>query len=178
MSQGGILNSVGGPIAPTIPTSFVEDSGTAIPSSNTLHIVGGTGVTTRGSGNTVVINGSGGGFTWNNVTGTTAVMAAQNAYQPNNASLVTLSYGTGGGAGFNFGDTILVKGLGAGGWTITQFNSGDQIIFGNKATTPGSGGSLSSSNQYDVVALVCTATAAPGSLIWQVIYSIGNLTIV
>lgn len=46
---------------PAIPTSFVTDSGTAVPSLNTLNIVGGTGIDTAGSGNTVTINVSGTG---------------------------------------------------------------------------------------------------------------------
>lgn len=42
--------------APAIPTSFVTDDGTAVPAANILNILGSPGVTTSGSGNTVIIS--------------------------------------------------------------------------------------------------------------------------
>ena len=42
--------------AGTVATSYTEDSGTAIPSAGVLQVVGGTGVNTAGSGNTITIN--------------------------------------------------------------------------------------------------------------------------
>jgi len=44
---------------PEIPTSFVTDSGTAVPVANTLNIFGGTDITTSGAGNTVTISFTG-----------------------------------------------------------------------------------------------------------------------
>jgi hypothetical protein len=60
MSQIYKALTSGGPIPPEIPTSFVTDSGTAVPVANILNILGddsnvnnNNGILTTGSGNTV-----------------------------------------------------------------------------------------------------------------------------
>lgn len=125
---------------------------------------GGTGLSAAGtSGNVLTSNGTiwtsappsggGGGLTFNNVTGTTQAMAVNNGYIANNASLVTFTLPS----TATIGQIVQVVGAGAGGWTIAQ-NSGQVMHFGNINSTSGVGGSLSSSNQYDGIQLICTAT--------------------
>ncbi len=60
MSQAGIITSTDN--NPAIPTSFVADSGTAIPAANTLNVLGATsstnsanGIKTLGSGSTLTV---------------------------------------------------------------------------------------------------------------------------
>jgi hypothetical protein len=55
MSQQGIIDVESG--NPQIPTSFITNTGTAIPLLNVLEILGGQGITTSGSGNTITISG-------------------------------------------------------------------------------------------------------------------------
>lgn len=57
MSQAGIIDVVG--TNPSIPTQFDANTGFAVPLANILNIVGGTNVTTTGSGNTITIDASG-----------------------------------------------------------------------------------------------------------------------
>lgn len=67
MSQAGSISVAGGGGA----TSFVEDVGAATPVAGVINILGGTGVTTTGAGNTVTISLSGGGVAVEHLTGTT-----------------------------------------------------------------------------------------------------------
>lgn len=144
------------------------------PDTNANINVKGDGTTITVTGNpgtnTLTISAISGGFTWNNVTGTSATMAKENGYAANNAGLVTLTLPS--TASSTFGDTIKIMGFGAGGWTIV-YDTGQQIIFGSAATTATTG-SLSSTNQYDEVTIICSPTTSK----WVVESSIGNLTVV
>jgi hypothetical protein len=95
--------------------------------------------------------GSSGGYTWNNITTTSATMVAANGYVTNNVGLVTLTLP----ALANVGDTFLIQGQGAGGWRIAQ-NAGQIIHFGAVDTTLGASGYLESTNRYDSIEVVCT----------------------
>lgn len=111
-----------------------------------------------------------GGITWSVVTGTTQTAVAGNGYIANNAGQVAITLP----ATSSVGDTISVTGINnATGWKIAQ-NAGNQIFFGTSSTTAGTGGSLTSAATRDAVTLVCMTANA----VWQVISSIGNITVV
>lgn len=102
-------------------------------------------------------------------TGTTASMATNTTYVSNNAGTVTFTLP----ATTALGDELRVMGLGAGGWALAQ-NSGQLIHFGNVATTTGAGGSLASTNAFDIVTIKCIVA----NTTFGVISAQGNITIV
>ena len=128
------------------------------------HVLTSTGASSLPSYQAPII-----GFPWTEVTGTSQAMAVNNAYIANNAGLVTLTIPTTAAVG----QTVIVVGKGAGGWSIAQ-NASENIRFGNVVTTTGVGGSLSSSNQYDSVELVCIVADTT----WTVRNVLGNVTYV
>ncbi len=162
--------TINAPTPAAVPTSFTADSGSAVPAANVLTVTGAGGITTSGSGSTLTITGAGAGFTWNEVTGTSANMAVNNGYIPNNVGLVTLTLP----ATAALGDTIKVLYKGAGGWKIAQ-NSGQTIHFGTSNTTTGTGGSLQNSQIGDGIELVCTTANTDFR---NVSGSQGNITVV
>lgn len=141
-------------------------SGVSIPSfTNTGALVSNaSGLITNASGATAGLvltsNGSGSvptfqspttnNILWTTVTGTTQAMSPDVGYVANNASQVVFTLP----ATSAVGKMIYVMGYGAGGWQIAQ-NAGQQIVAGSSSTTVGTGGSLTSLNQYDSVTLVC-----------------------
>ena len=52
------------------------------------------------------------------------------------------------------GNSVIVQGKGAGLFAIAQ-NSGQTIHFGNVNTTTGVGGSITATNQYDSLEIIC-----------------------
>lgn len=89
-------------------------------------------------------------FVWNVVTITPFQMLANNGYITNSAGLISLILPT----LSLIGDEIAVTGQGTGLWRIIQ--GVNQVIhFGDVNTTVGGSGSLTASNQYDSIRLVC-----------------------
>jgi len=139
----------------------------ATPAAGTITSTGGTITVSLGAG-TLNLEVASGGFAWTNVTSTSATMVKENAYQANNAGLVTLTMPS--VASSTFGDTIKIGGFGAGGWLI-QCVATQLIHFGNVATS--AAGSIASTNRYDQLEIVCSSTTTE----WFVRYAVGNLTI-
>lgn len=116
-----------------------------------------------------VIRNTGAGFTWNDVTGGSAALAAQNGYYSDSGSLTTFTLPTSAA----LGDEIVINGKGAGGWTVV-YGALQNIIIGNQASTTTTG-NIASTNQYDVVVLRCV-TASITAPIFQVVQSFGNIS--
>jgi hypothetical protein len=140
---------------------------------NVNAVTGGTysngTITLSGTGN---VNGTqitglstgGGGLTWNS-SNTTQSMTADNGYVTTAATLTTFTLPS----TIAFGKTVEIAGDSSGLWQLNQ-NSGQQIRFGNTATTVTSG-VLSATSQGDCVKLICVS--ADTSFI--VTSSIGNI---
>ena len=89
-------------------------------------------------------------FDWIVVTSSPYQMIGDQGYIANSASLVELALPV----LSDVGDVIAVVGRGAGGWSITQ-GAGQSIKIAPVSTTVGALGSLSSTQQYDSIQLVC-----------------------
>jgi len=76
---------------PQVPTQFDTDSGSAVPIANTLEIIGGAGVTTSGSGNTVTISLTGGGAAIDSITVDAFIGPGTNPVSPDNLGLITVT---------------------------------------------------------------------------------------
>lgn len=141
--------------------------GSGAPSAATLSA--GTGINISNGNNSITINSTGGGLSWIVTSTTSASMTINTGYTANNASLVTLTLPV----SSSVGDTIVVTGLGSGGWSIAQ-NSGQTIHVGSLSTTTGIGGSITSTNQYDSITITCVVD----NTTWVTRSSIGNLIVV
>lgn len=126
----------------------------------------GTAISVTNGSNSISLSVTGGGLTWNNVTGASQTVFSSNGYIANRATLVTFTMNS-----TNSGDVSRIVGKGAGGWTLLP--SGTQRFFiGSQASTVTTG-SLSSTNAGDCVELV-----ALNSTDIIVTSMIGNITVV
>jgi hypothetical protein len=170
--------------APAFATLTLSGGLTQTPGANALTLtappitITGSGVTVTGSpvslGGTVTLTVAAGGINWVNVTGTTQTIVTNTGYIANNAAQVVFTLP----ATANLGDTFYITGngpVGTAGWQLKQ-NASQQVFFGSLATTAGTGGSLTSTNQLDSIRAVCVVAGA--STIWNIIQSIGNITVV
>jgi hypothetical protein len=147
----------------TVVTEASNQLGTAV-------LTAGTGISIVPTANTITISSSSSGFSWNDVTGGSATLAAENGYIADSGSLTTFTMPTNN----SLGDTIKIVGKGSGGWKIV-YSALQNIIFGNVTSTTTTG-NISSNNANDCLELVCT-TASIAAPIFTVVSSIGNISV-
>jgi hypothetical protein len=152
--------------------SITGNSGGAVSAdlSNNINLIGSGSVSVAGNPgtNTLTVMVSSPTFAW--------------SVKTLDFTAVTLNgYFTNGGLRINVqlpatsavGDTFAVSDYGGNGWEIVQA-TGQQIRFGTSSTTSGATGSLQSIHAGDSVFVVCVVA----NTIWQVVNSVGNITVV
>ena len=131
-------------------------------------LTAGTGIAITNGAGAITIAGTGGGLTWTVVTGSSQAMAINSGYIANNAGTVAFTLPTTSAVG----SLIAVTGINnATGWSIA-YTTNQQIFLGTSSSTITSG-SIASTNTRDTVYLVCMTD----NLTWNVVSSIGNITI-
>lgn len=149
MSQAGLARITEGSLPPSVATTFITNSGTATPVANTLFVVGASGVTTTGSGNTITIVSSSGAFTWSDQAVSFPAVAGHGYFVTTALVIATLP------ASPTQGDTIhFVFAGNPGNFTIQS--TGLQII-NVGANTSTTGGTATSSGVGDAITLVYRA---------------------
>jgi hypothetical protein len=131
-------------------------------------ITAGDGITVTNAAGSITVAATG-AFKWTEITAASADLAVQNGYIANRATQVILTLP----ATAALGDMIRVTGKGEGGWKIAQ-RANQYINNVDVTSTVGVGGSLSSTQQFDSVELVCTTTDVG----FNVVPVTGNWTIV
>ena len=156
--QGGVLY---GTSAPAVVTSALTNG--QILSYNAgvtiRSIVGGTGVTVANGAGSITISTP----SIVNQASSSVTLAAGNLYLINNgASLVTLTLPSSPTAG----DRYIIIGASSGGWKVAQPTVKFVQLPGGAVTTTGTSGSISSTNQYDAIAIVASPTANQYIVYW------------
>jgi hypothetical protein len=132
-------------------------------------LTAGAGISIVNGAGSITITGSGSSG-WVDQTTTPVTMSVSTGYTSDaGASLVTFTLPTTSA----IGDFVEINGKGSGLYTIAQA-AGQQIHFGNLASTLGAGGSVASTLQYDCIRLRCITA----NTIWVVVSSVGNFTVV
>lgn len=157
-----IKNLAAGPVPPTVATLYTEDIGTATPAANNLNVIGGTGVQTAGSGDTIIINVVNGGFTWVE-TSTNFAATAQQGIFCNAALTVTLPPT----AGITIGATIFIY-VDTASPVIIQANTSQIIEIGNVLSS--SAGTATSTAQGNFVQLIFK----PSDTTWHAVSPVGS----
>ncbi len=134
-------------------------------------ITAGTGISVTNGAGSITIASTVSALTWSVITADQGVTVS-NGYICNKAGLLTLTLPAAPTAGDVFGVTGINTAVG---WRIAQ-NANQQIFMGTSSTTVGAGGYIEALNIRDSAFLVCVVGGASAN--WNVINSMGNLTIV
>jgi hypothetical protein len=141
--------------------------GTTASDPTAAALSAGTGISISSVTGSITISSTGvGSLTWNDVSGTTQAAAVNQGYIISNAGQTTVTLP----ATAAEGSVFAVQGKGAAGWILAA-NTGQTIHFGNTATT--SAGSLTSTNLWDSVTIVCVTA----NTTFAVTAAVGNLTV-
>lgn len=183
----GVYNAAIGATAGVVSCDTVGQLGSSNGANGQVLIGGGTAptwanITSAGAtvaitngANTInletlgVSNWAGGVSTWTDIVATPQALAANNGYYANRGAGNVVFTLPGVCA---ISTVIRIVGI-QNGWSVTQA-AGQQVHFGNQSTTAGAGGSLASSHARDCIEMVCIVA----NTTWQIISSIGNITIV
>ena len=128
----------------------------------------GPGIGISSGAGSITISAWGGGLSWT-TKGASTPLVVNNAFISNAGAAISYSLP----AASAVGDVVALTLSGSTSWAITQ-GAGQQIRFGSLETTSGAGGSLTSTGQGDTVHMVCSVA----STYWNVISSIGNITVI
>ena len=134
----------------------------------TLTSTGSTITFTPGAG-TLNLEAVATGLAWSEATNATLALVVNNGYIMNRATAITATLPVTAAQG----TIIELCGKGAGLSVVAQ-NALQSINFGDVSTTVGVGGSLTATNQYDTLRLLCTVADTT----WTVLSGVGNWTIV
>jgi hypothetical protein len=136
-------------------------------------LMAGTNISITNAPGSILISSSGlPSIGWNAVSTPTPMVAGQ-GYVTESAGTVTLTLPT----SAPFGTTIGIQGLGSGGtggWTIAQ-NAGQQIHIGASVSSLGVAGSVSSTNTFNSLTLLCVVANTTFACLGG---AQGNLTVV
>lgn len=137
----------------------------ANPVPSTIGI--GTGLSATGGPGSYSISVVGGGLTWNDVTGSITLVVNNGFNVTSGAVVLTLPTTS--------AQHSIIRICLSGGtsFTVAQ-GAGQSIRVGSSVSTTGAGGSISSTAVGDCVELLCTTA----NLSWEVISSMGNITVV
>ena len=142
------------------PASLILTNATGLVPATGLVATGTPSATTYLRGDNTWATISTGSTPFVQVSGISQVMVANTRYASNNAALTTFTMPATAAAG----DTLEIKGVGAGGWIITA-NPGQTIRQGTTVTT--SGGTVASESGTDDVKMTCIVA----NTTWKIDYS-------